>query len=326
MFVYVTLLVGFFLLIKGADYFVDGSSSVAKLLRVPTIVIGLTVVAFGTSMPEASVSITAALAGKNDLAVSNVIGSNIFNLLVVLGASACVRPLQAKWSVLKKEFPFSIIITAVLLVAVVGANAGAVMDPEAVFVLARMGGIILLALFILFLVSTVRDAMKSRNDAIVSEELADEEYETFSKSKSAIYIVVGMCGIIFGGDLVVDSATTIAAQFGMSQTFIGLTVVALGTSLPELVTSMVAAKKGENDLALGNVVGSNIFNILLILGASAAIKPITVNVLAVYDTIILIVASLIVYVCAVSRKGISKKEGILFLVIYIVYFVYILLR
>lgn len=326
MFVYVTLVIGFVLLIKGADYFVDGSSSVAKLLRVPTIVIGLTVVAFGTSMPEASVSITAALAGKNDLAVSNVIGSNIFNLLVVLGASACVRPLQAKWSVLKKEFPFSILITVVLLIAIVGVNVGSVVDSGAVFVLGRAGGLVLFALFVIFLVSTVRDAMKSRNDAAVNEELANEEYEIFSKSKSAVYIAVGMCGIIFGGDLVVDSASKIAEQFGMSQTFIGLTVVALGTSLPELVTSMVAARKGENDLALGNVVGSNIFNILLILGTSAAIKPITVNVLAVYDTVILIVASLIVYVSAVSRKGISRKEGILFLAVYLGYFAYILLR
>lgn len=326
MFVYVTLVIGFVLLIKGADYFVDGSSSVAKLLRVPTIVIGLTVVAFGTSMPEASVSITAALAGKNDLAVSNVIGSNIFNLLVVLGASACVRPLQAKWSVLKKEFPFSILITVVLLIAIVGVNVGSVVDSGAVFVLGRAGGLVLFVLFVIFLVSTVRDAMKSRNDAAVNEELANEEYEIFSKSKSAVYIAVGMCGIIFGGDLVVDSASKIAEQFGMSQTFIGLTVVALGTSLPELVTSMVAARKGENDLALGNVVGSNIFNILLILGTSAAIKPITVNVLAVYDTVILIVASLIVYVSAVSRKGISRKEGILFLAVYLGYFAYILLR
>lgn len=326
MFVYVTLLVGFFLLIKGADYFVDGSSSVAKLLRVPTIVIGLTVVAFGTSMPEASVSITAALAGKNDLAVSNVIGSNIFNLLVVLGASACVRPLQAKWSVLKKEFPYSIIITAVLLIAVVGLQVKNVVNPDAVFVLGRIGGAVLLLLFVLFLVSTVRDAMKARNDDAVREELPDEEYKVLGKGKSALYILVGMAGIIFGGDLVVNSATSIAEQFGMSQTFIGLTVVALGTSLPELVTSMVAAKKGENDLALGNVVGSNIFNILLILGASSTILPITVNVLAVYDMIVLIAASLIVYVSAVSKKGISRKEGILFLFIYAAYFVYILLR
>lgn len=326
MFVYVTLVIGFFLLIKGADYFVDGSSSVAKLLRVPTIIIGLTVVAFGTSMPEASVSITAALSGNNDLAVSNVIGSNIFNLLVVLGASACVRPLQAKWSVLKKEFPFSIIITAVLLIAMAVTNIGSLGDSEASFVLTRIGGIILFVLFIMFLVSTVKDAMKSRNDTAVREELEGEEYEVFSKGKSAVYIIVGMCGIIFGGDLVVDSATVIAQRFGMTQTFIGLTVVALGTSLPELVTSMVAAKKGENDLALGNVVGSNIFNILLILGSSATIKPITVNVLAVYDTVLLIVASLIVFVCAVGRKEISRKEGILFLGVYAAYFVYILLR
>lgn len=328
MLVYLWLLVGFVLLIKGADFFVDGSSSVAKLLRIPTIIIGLTVVAFGTSMPEASVSITAALQGKNDLAVSNVIGSNIFNLLVVLGASALVQPVKTKWSVVKKEFPFSILITVALLVLMwkpVSAKAfSGLLDGKGTFVLGRIGGVVLLVLFVYFLYSTVRQALDYRKEGKLIEP--EEEYQPLSPSKSAVFIIAGLIGIVIGGDLVVDSASEIAARFGMSQTFIGLTIVALGTSLPELVTSMVAARKGENDLALGNVVGSNIFNILLILGLSAAIMPVTVAATAVIDTILLIAVSLVVYVCAVSKKILSRKEGVLFIVLYAAFFVYILLR
>lgn len=320
---YVLLILGFVLLIKGADFFVDGSSSVAKILKVPTIIIGLTVVAFGTSMPEASVSITAALQGKNDLAVSNVLGSNLFNLLVVLGACALVQPIQAKQSVLKKEFPFSIIVTAVLLVCMAGNFKDAI--PRIVnggdgFVLTRIGGVILLVLFGVFLASTIKDALKARN------EYVDDEYEVLSRPKSALYIIVGLIGIVLGGEFVVDSASAIAADFGLSQTFIGLTIVALGTSLPELVTSIVAAKKGENDLALGNVIGSNLFNILLVLGASAAIFPITVDVTAIYDTIILAIASIFAYVCTLNRKEVNKIEGIMFLVVYAGFFWYVFTR
>lgn len=325
MITYLLLIIGFFLLIKGADFFVDGSSSVAKILKVPAIVIGLTIVAFGTSMPEASVSVTAALQGKNDLAVSNVIGSNIFNLLVVLGASALLRPIQVKWSILKREFPFSIVITVILLFALTRFDFTEILTEGKEFVLSRMMGIILLVLFVGFVISAVIDAMHSRQKIVESGE-PEEKYEVLSPIRSGVYIVVGIAGIIIGGDFVVNSASDIAASFGLSQTFIGLTIVALGTSLPELVTSMVAAKKGENDLALGNVVGSNIFNILLILGMSASIAPITVNALAVQDTIILIVASVLVYICAISRKGLSKLEGSMFLLFYAGFFAYILVR
>ncbi len=324
MIAYLVLIIGFFLLIKGADYFVDGSSSVAKILKVPAIVIGLTVVAFGTSLPEASVSITAALQGKNELAVSNVIGSNIFNLLVVLGASALVNPISVKWSVLKREFPFSIVITAVLLLSLVGFNVRQIMDQDAQYYLSRREGVVLFILFIVFLISAVWDALRSRKKQLDSKEI--EDYKILSPLKSAVYILAGIIGIIIGGDFVVDSASAIARSFGLSQTFIGLTIVALGTSLPELVTSVVASKKGENDLAVGNVVGSNIFNILLILGASATISPITVTGLAIQDTVILIVASILVYICAVSKKGLSKLEGAMFLMFYAVFFAYILMR
>lgn len=317
---YIFLILGFVLLIKGADFFVDGSSSVAKLLKVPTIIIGLTVVAFGTSMPEMSVSVTAALRGSNDLAVSNVIGSNIFNLLVVLGCCALVNPVQAKWSLLKKEFPFSIFITVILLLLVSDFSISKVLRGNETFVLGRLGGILMLILFVVFVYSTVKSALAARHEQI------EEEYEMMTPLKSALYIIGGLIGIVWGGDLVVDSACSIAETFGLSQTFIGLTIVALGTSLPELVTSMVAAGKGENDLAVGNVVGSNIFNILLILGVSGTITPIVLDVTAVYDSLILIVASIIVYVAALSKREIKRTEGTLFLLAYLVFFVYILVR
>lgn len=308
---YVLLLLGFVLLIKGADFFVDGSSSVAKLLKVPSIIIGLTVVAFGTSMPEASVSVTAALQGQNGLAISNVLGSNLFNLLVVLGASALMSPVAANPNVIKKEFPFSIIITVLLAVLC--------MEPwlSDAYELGRFGGVLLLVLFIAFVVWQIKGALKARH------EDEGEEVETLPAWKSGLFIIGGIAGIVFGGDLVVDSATVIAENFGFSQTFIGLTIVAMGTSLPELVTSVVAAKKGENDLALGNVVGSNIFNILLILGASAAICPIAVEPVAIIDMIILIVLSILGYFLTKSKEELSKKEGIIFFVLYAVYFLYI---
>ncbi len=321
---YILLILGFVLLIKGADFFVDGSSSVAKLLRVPSIIIGLTVVAFGTSMPELSVSVTAAIKGNNDLAVSNVLGSNIFNLLVVLGCCALIRPVQAKGSLLKKEFPFSIFIAIILLLLNSDFSIRKVLSGEETFVLGRMGGILFLVLFGVFLYATVHVALEKR--AQTKEDDDEEEYKLMSPVKSAVYIVVGLAGIIWGGDLVVDSASGIAETFGLSQTFIGLTIVALGTSLPELVTSMVASGKGENDLAVGNVIGSNIFNILLILGVSAAITPIRLEITAVYDTLILVVASVVVYVAALSKREIKKNEGALFLLAYLAFFVYILIR
>lgn len=320
---YILLIIGFVLLIKGADFFVDGSSSVAKILKVPTIIIGLTVVAFGTSMPELSVSVTAALRGSNDLAVSNVLGSNIFNLLVVLGCCALVKPVAAKWSLLKKEFPFSILITVILLLVDSDFSIMKILDGNQGFVMGRWAGLLFLILFVLYIYATVKSALRSRAEA---KDMEEEEYKTMSPLKSGIYIVIGLIGIVWGGNLVVDSASNIALTFGWSQTFIGLTIVALGTSLPELVTSVVAARKGENDLAVGNVVGSNIFNILLILGISSFITPITLDVTAVYDTIILIIASIVVYVSAISKREIQRKEGILFLVCYFAFFLYVFMR
>lgn len=313
------LLLGFFLLVKGADLFVEGSSGIARLLRIPSIIIGLTVVAFGTSMPEASVSITAALAGKNDLSLSNVIGSNIFNLLIVVGVSAAIRPMKIQDSVLKKDFPFSILIAGLLLVMTVPTAYG----NGKMSVLSSLEGCILLIIFVAYLAVTVRDALKARQENTTEQS---EEPHITSIPTIILYVMVGIAGIVWGGDLVVDSASAIALTFGWSETFIGLTIVALGTSLPELVTSVVAAKKGESDLSLGNAIGSNIFNILLVLGASSAVHPIAVNPFTIYDTIFLIASSIIVYLFAVQKKELERREGMMMIPLYVIFFLYIVLR
>ena len=302
---YVLLVVGFVLLIKGADFFVEASSSIAKTLRVPSIIIGLTIVAFGTSMPELAVSTTASLAGNNEIAVGNVIGSNIFNLLVVLGACGAIRPfaVQLRW-----DYAASVGVAAALFFMIVGDH----------FV-SRTEAIILLVLFAVFVAMTVRDALTNR----IEEE---EEYKSITPLRCAIYIVGGLTAIVCGGDLVVECAKEIALALGMSQTLVGLTVVALGTSLPELVTSVVASRKGENGLALGNVIGSNIFNILMVLGASAAVKPVPVNGLAVVDAVCLIVFSLITWLLCRSKLRISRMEGLIMLGMYTVYLIYICIR
>ena len=302
---YVLLVVGFVLLIKGADFFVEASSSIAKTLRVPSIIIGLTIVAFGTSMPELAVSTTASLAGNNEIAVGNVIGSNIFNLLVVLGACGAIRPfaVQLRW-----DYAASVGVAAALFFMIVGDHF-----------LSRTEAIIIMVLFAVFVAMTVRDALTNR----IEEE---EEYKSITPLRCAIYIVGGLTAIVCGGDLVVECAKEIALALGMSQTLVGLTVVALGTSLPELVTSVVASRKGENGLALGNVIGSNIFNILMVLGASAAVKPVPVNGLAVVDAACLIVFSLITWLLCRSKLRISRMEGLIMLGMYTVYLIYICIR
>lgn len=321
---YLLLVIGFVLLIKGADFFVDGSSSVAKIMHIPSIIIGLTVVAFGTSMPELSVSFSASLQGANELAVGNVVGSNIFNVLVVLGVSALMMPVVANKDVMKKEFPFSILITVVLFLVMGGYNLSKFANSESTFTLGRIGGVILLLFFAFFMYSTITDALKARNAYEETED--EEEYKVLSPLKSAIFIVGGAAGIGIGGDMVVDSASIIGATFGMSDNLIGLTIVALGTSLPELVTTVVAAKKGENDLALGNVVGSNVFNVLLILGTASVVFPITVTTDAMCDMIMAILASVLVFVLAKTKGTISRIEGAIFLTGYVAFFVYILCR
>ena len=323
---------GFVALIKGADWFVEGASSVAKLLKVPTIIIGLTVVAFGTSLPETSVSISSAIAGMNAMAVSNVVGSNLFNTLVVLGASAIIVPVCVQPGSVKKEIPFSILCTFALLGALfMGMNYTVPVEQGGIsvdvikytYTLTRVGGIVLLALFSFYMYWQISSALKARKSGELEEE---EEVKIMSPLKSIIAIVVGVVCIILGGDFVVDGASAIAMKLGMSENLVGMTIVAIGTSLPELVTSMVAAKKGESDLALGNAIGSNIFNIVFVLGFSAVVSPMTVDILAVIDTVAVIAVSALTLGFAATGKKINRAEGAIMVAAYVGYFVYMLVR
>lgn len=313
---YVWLVAGFVLLVKGADFFVEGSSSVARRLRVPPLIIGLTIVSMGTSLPEAAVSITASVTENNAMAVSNVVGSNIFNLMVVCGACALFAPLAVKADSLKKEFPFSIVITGLLLALGYWGMA-----------VSRLDGLVLLLLFLVFLVWMVRSALAARKQGVAQAE-QDEEIRKAPLPvwSSVLCIVGGAAAIALGGDLVVDSASAIATQFGLSPNLIGLTIVAMGTSLPELVTSLVAARKKEVDMALGNVIGSNIFNILFVLGMAAAISPVEFIMENVIDIVLLLAMSVLVYAFAWQKKSINRWEGALMLLIYGGYMAYICTR
>ena len=312
--VVVILLVGFVLLIKGADFFVEGASSVAKILKVPAIIIGLTIVAMGTSLPELAVSVTASLSGNNALAVSNVVGSNLFNLMVVLGASALMNPIIVGKETIKKDYPFSVACAILLLVlGIIGMELGFV------------DGVILLVIFIGFILYQVFGALSARK-AGKEEEAEEEDIKVIPFWLSLIYIVGGAVAIKFGGDFVVNSAVTIATALGLSQTLIGLTIVALGTSLPELATSVVAAKKGELDMAVGNVVGSNIFNILMILGVASFFSPISFLTENIIDIVILLVFSLITWLLCWTKGKLEKKEGFLMIALYVAYVVYICVR
>lgn len=303
---YLLLLIGFLLLIKGADFFVEGASSVARLLRVPSVVIGLTIVAMGTSAPEAAVSITAGLGGNADISLSNVVGSNLFNLLVVLGACAVICKVPNDPAVMRRDYFWSIGATAALLVLAV---------PGTLF---RWEGLLLLAGMVVYLIVVIRAALRER-----TEELGKK---AMSLPAALLSIAGGLAAIVIGGDLVVDNACLIAQAWGMSQTLIGLTIVAMGTSLPELVTSLVAARKGESGLALGNVVGSNLFNILFIMGMASTLTPIAVAAECVWDLGVLLVVSILTYLFCKSRGELSRREGAIMLAVYGVYLGWIILR
>ncbi len=306
---YVYLIGGFILLIKGADFFVDGSSSVAKKLRVPSMIIGLTIVAMGTSLPEFSVSVSAAIQHKNELAISNVVGSNIFNLMAVVGMCALLCPMKIEKKTLLKEFPLSVLVAILLLIF--GWTGMQVVQWEAA---------ILVIALIIFIVQMVIEARKSRTTDDGSE------YKILPVWKCIIFIVGGLAGIILGGNLVVNSASAIAASFGLSDNLIGLTIVAVGTSLPELVTSVVAARKNEVDMALGNVIGSNILNILFILGAAGVISPLAFIGENVIDLFILIGLSAITWLMCWPKKQLNRWQGGVMLASYVIYVVYICMR
>ncbi len=309
------LVIGFVLLVKGADLFVDGSSSVAKKFHIPTVVIGLTIVAFGPSAPELAVSMSAALKGSNDIAIGNVVGSNIFNTLVVLGASAALTPIAVEKGIIKKDYPLSIF--AAVLLAVLSLD---ILFGADAMVISRVDGIVLLVCFAFFLYSTIKSALSGKT------EVEEEEIKNIPIWKSLLFIVIGLAGIVFGGDLSVEGAKEIARFFGLSEALIGLTIVAFGTSLPELVTSVIAAKKGESDIAVGNVVGSNIFNIFLIIGASATILPMSVSGSYVFDMAVLVATMVIPFIVIAKTKKVSRAQGLIMIAAYIVYTAYLIIR
>lgn len=308
--------VGMVLLVKGADYFVDSASSLAKILGVSTLIIGLTIVSFGTSAPEASVSIFSQLSGSSDISLGNIVGSNIFNSMVVLGSSAIFAPIVVHYSLVKREIPFMVMVTAILFGFAVffGVNGN--------YVLLQIEGAILLILFVWYLGMNFKVA-KSGKEVILDLE---DDIDIMPAKKSIIFLLIGLFMIILGGEMVVSGAKNSALMLGVSEALVGLTIVALGTSLPELVTSVVAARKNENDIALGNVIGSNIFNILLVLGIGASIGGMVIQPIVIFDLLILLGFTFFLTWTIVVNKKITKGYGYLYLALYVIYIAYIIFR
>lgn len=319
------LIIGFAALVKGADLFVDGSSALARIFRVPAMVIGLTIVALGTSAPEFAVSTVAAANGSNEIAMSNVVGSNLFNLLVVLGICAALKALPVRSSILKTDFPVSVLPTAVLLFLLGGSSllSGKLLSTpmaETVGTVTRPVGVGLILVYAVYLFCLIRSARKNRR----KEE--DHFGYKYSTRKCAALILAGFVLIVAGGQAVVESAKRLAAALGMTETLIGLTVVSLGTSLPELVTSVVASRKGETELAVGNVLGSNIFNMLIITGVSAVIHPVAVNAACIWDMLILLVLTAMSWVFSITARKINRAEGLVMCLSYAGVLVFAILR
>lgn len=303
------LVIGFVLLVKGADFFVDGSSKIAVKCNIPSMVVGLTIVALGTSAPEAAVSIKAAFAGSADMSVGNVLGSNILNILIILGISSIFAALPIKKNTMRIDIPIVMIVTIILFV--MGYFDGS---------LSRFDGAILCLCLIIFIVYLVITAKKGKaDDSIV---LTDKD----KIWKLILFILIGLAMIVLGSELAVNSASYIAKAFGMSERLISLTIVAFGTSLPELVTSCTAAKKGQTDIAIGNIVGSNILNILFVLGISALITPVAFSKDFLLDSIMALVATVVLLLCCLNDKKLNKKEGIVMIVMYAAYFAYIVVK
>jgi cation:H+ antiporter len=303
------LAVGFVLLVKGADWFVEGASGIADRFGIPQLVIGLTIVAMGTSAPETAVSITAAIKGNADIAVGNVVGSNILNILIILGISSVITSIAVAKTTIRYEIPIMLGITLLLLVF--GANGGTICLWE---------GIVLLACFVGYLLYMFVMMKKG--------EMQSEEIENTKKPlwKMLLSSIVGLGLIIWGSDVTVDAATVLAKIFGLSEKFIGLTVVALGTSLPELFTSVIAARKGKADIAIGNIVGSNIFNILFVIGTSSLIIPVVFEMSFVIDCLVAVAAGVILWLCVCRKKKLNRLDGIIMLICYAAYFVYLLVK
>src|SRR5690554_2629290 len=321
---FIVLIIGFIILIKGADIFVSGASNIAHFLGVSTLVIGLTVVAFGTSLPETAVSISAQIFGLDDVSLGNVIGSNIFNLLPILGISALIYPLIVKKDIIKRDLSVSIGATLLLILMFFFFSYH---NKKAI---TRYEGIILISFLIIYLIYIVRKSLRETEALQEYNRLnnipAEENVTTLSKKKAIIYTIIGLISVTGGGILVTEGAKEVALFFGMSEWLVGLTIVSLGTSLPELITSLTAAYKKEVDIAVGNVVGSNFFNLLFILGGAALIKPLTFNSAALFDLIFLAAASLIVLLLVLRKKTIGKLEGSIMILMSLGYFTYIIVR
>ena len=321
--VLIFLVMGFVLLIKGADFFVEGSSSVAKRLHVPSIIIGLTIVAMGTSLPETAVSVSASLTGNNELAVSNVVGSNIFNLMVVIGVCAMIATVNVAEETIKRDIPISLVCAGfLLLLGIVGLG-----DKEGM-ILGHFDGIIFLCAFSVYIFHLIKTALKASREGrkVEIEGGSDEDIKLVSIPISILFIVGGAIAIAIGGDMTVDAASRIAGDLGMSQTLIGLTIVSIGTSLPELVTSIVAARKNEVDMALGNAIGSNVFNIFMVLGVASAISPISIVAENIIDLCVLVVFTVCVWIFAGTKRKIGRMEGSCMVALYALYVVYIIIR
>lgn len=315
---YLLLITGMAILIYGANLLVQGASSFAKMLNIPNLIIGLTVVAFGTSFPELMINIFASLEGQSDLAVGNVVGSNIINVLLVIGLAAVIKPMEIQSFTVRYELPFSLLAMALLFVV---ANDGLINHTD-YSVLHRSDGMIFLSFFIIFIYYTFVVTTKSTEH----NHEDGHDVKQMSKLKSALYIIVGMVGLYFGGDFIVESAVVLATDWGLSEVVIGILVVALGTSLPELATSVVASYKGNADMAIGNIVGSNIFNIFLVLGVSASISPIEFNPEINKDLLMAFVATLLLFIFVFTGKGrkVDRLEGSIFLALYFGYVILLL--
>lgn len=319
---YVLFIVGFVLLIKGADILVEGASSIAKRYALSELVIGLTIVSFGTSMPELIVNLLSSAQGSTELAIGNIFGSNVANILLILGFSAIVRPLPIQRSIYFTEIPISILATC--LVGFL-ANANLFMKTD-VLSISRYDGLILILFFGLFM--TYIFAVSKENNGNVQKLDDSDSFKMMSMLKSVLYVCGGVIALFIGGKWIVDGAVYIATSLGLSEAFIGLTIIAIGTSLPELVTSVVAARKGKADMAIGNVIGSNIFNIFWILGLSATIKSLPFNVISNDDILMLIFSSLLLIFAVINGKKpvVSRFEGFVFVLIYFAYLTYLVVR
>jgi len=322
------LVIGMVLLIKGADFFVSGASSVAKRLKVPSMFIGLTIVALGTSLPELSVSVTSAISGSIDMSVGNIVGSNIFNMLLILGVVALFSPIPMAKSTKTVDLPFLIVVTAVLLLF----SADVILNGDSSNVLSRTESILCLVILILYVYILIANTNRKRKRQLKQEQYLGVQTSEKTEEKTlkvwqiVLFLILGLAAVVFGGECVTTTAKFLAIKMGMSEALVGLTIVALGTSLPELATSVIAAKKSENDLALGNVIGSNIINISLILGAVGTIAQAPVSSVILIDILILFVSTIIFSVLCVTRDKISKKEGIVLLVMYIAYIAFAIIR